>query len=333
MGPKKLKERLVQYAKKGYPVLIKGAPGVGKSDIVEQAAKEIDYDMIITHPVVSDPTDFKGQPCVVEGKDGKKRAEFLPFGDLRKMMYAKHPTIVFIDDLGQAPAAVQAACMQLLLARQINGKKISDNITFLAATNRRQDRAGVTGILEPVKSRFYNIYELQPEKDDWIEWALAHDMPEEVIGFVNFRPDLLCTEEATSDIVNHPCPRTLAHAGDTIKMGLTSMEDLSGVVGEGCAVELTGFMKVFRELPSIDAIIMDPDSAPVPTDPSAQYAVVAALVGKVSKQNVKRIFQYGYRMPGPFSILLAKDSIRKDKEIQHTKTFIEWCQIHSDVLL
>jgi len=333
MGPKKLKERLVQYAKKGYPVLIKGAPGVGKSDIVEQAAKEIDYDMILTHPVVSDPTDFKGQPCVVEGKDGKKRAEFLPFGDLRKMMYAKHPTIVFIDDLGQAPAAVQAACMQLLLARQINGKKISDNITFLAATNRRQDRAGVTGILEPVKSRFYNIYELQPEKDDWIEWALAHDMPEEVIGFVNFRPDLLCTEEATSDIVNHPCPRTLAHAGDTIKMGLTSMEDLSGVVGEGCAVELTGFMKVFRELPSIDAIIMDPDSAPVPTDPSAQYAVVAALVGKVSKQNVKRIFQYGYRMPGPFSILLAKDSIRKDKEIQHTKTFIEWCQIHSDVLL
>ena len=333
MGPKKLKERLVQYAKKGYPVLIKGAPGVGKSDIVEQAAKEIDYDMILTHPVVSDPIDFKGQPCVVEGKDGKKRAEFLPFGDLRKMMYAKHPTIVFIDDLGQAPAAVQAACMQLLLARQINGKKISDNITFLAATNRRQDRAGVTGILEPVKSRFYNIYELQPEKDDWIEWALAHDMPEEVIGFVNFRPDLLCTEEATSDIVNHPCPRTLAHAGDTIKMGLTSMEDLSGVVGEGCAVELTGFMKVFRELPSIDAIIMDPDSAPVPTDPSAQYAVVAALVGKVSKQNVKRIFQYGYRMPGPFSILLAKDSIRKDKEIQHTKTFIEWCQIHSDVLL
>jgi len=333
MGPKKLKERLVQYAKKGYPVLIKGAPGVGKSDIVEQAAKEIDYDMILTHPVVSDPTDFKGQPCVVEGKDGKKRAEFLPFGDLRKMMYAKRPTIVFIDDLGQAPAAVQAACMQLLLARQINGKKISDNITFLAATNRRQDRAGVTGILEPVKSRFYNIYELQPEKDDWIEWALAHDMPEEVIGFVNFRPDLLCTEEATSDIVNHPCPRTLAHAGDTIKMGLTSMEDLSGVVGEGCAVELTGFMKVFRELPSIDAIIMDPDSAPVPTDPSAQYAVVAALVGKVSKQNVKRIFQYGYRMPGPFSILLAKDSIRKDKEIQHTKTFIEWCQIHSDVLL
>ena len=333
MGPKRLKERLVKYAQKGYPVLIKGAPGVGKSDIVNQVADEIEFDMIITHPVVSDPTDFKGQPCVVEGKDGRKRAEFLPFGDLRRMMHAKRPTIVFIDDLGQAPAAVQAACMQLLLARQINGKKISDKITFLAATNRRQDRAGVTGILEPVKSRFYNIYELQPDKDDWIEWALAHEMPDEVIGFVNFRPDLLATEEATSDIVNHPCPRTLAHAGETIKMGLTTMEDLSGVVGEGCAVELTGFIKVFEELPSIDAIIMDPDSAPVPTDPSAQYAVVAALVGKAAKGNVKRIFKYGNRMPGPFSTLLVRDSIRKDKEIQHTAAFVEWCSDHSDVLM
>jgi len=333
MGPKRLKERLVKYVQNGYPVLVKGAPGVGKSDIVNQVANEIDFDMIITHPVVSDPTDFKGQPCVVEGKDGRKRAEFLPFGDLRRMMHAKRPTIVFIDDLGQAPAAVQAACMQLLLARQINGKKISDKITFIAATNRRQDRAGVTGILEPVKSRFYNIYELQPNKDDWIEWAFNHDMPNEIIGFVNFRPDLLATEEATSDIVNHPCPRTLAHAGETINMGLTSMEDLSGVVGEGCAVELTGFIKIFEQLPNIDAIIMNPDAASVPTEPSALYAVVAALVGKITKENAKRIFKYGSRMSEAFGTLLVRDSIRKDKDIQHTESFIKWCHTHSDVLI
>lgn len=332
MGPKELKVRLEKYAKKGYPVLIKGAPGVGKSDIVSQVATDIKFELIITHPVVSDPTDFKGQPCVVD-INGKKRAEFLPFGDLRKMIHAKRPTYVFIDDLGQAPAAVQAACMQLLLARQINGKKISDHIVFVAATNRRQDRAGVTGILEPVKSRFYNIYELQPDKDDWIEWALEHDMPEELIGFVNFRPELLCTEEATSDIVNHPCPRTLAHAGETIMMGLTSIEDLTGVVGAGCAVELNGFIRVYEELPSIDALIMNPTDAPIPTDSSAKYAIVAALVGRVSKDNVNRIFKYGNRLPGAFSTLLVRDSVRKDKTLQKTRAFVEWCQKHADVLM
>ncbi len=124
------------------------------------------------HPVVSDPTDFKGLPGIIGDK-----AEFLPFGDLRQMIEADKPTIVFLDDLGQAPAVVQAACMQLLLARQINGKKISGHIVFIAATNRREDRAGVTGILEPVKSRFKTILDLEVSADEWTEWAFKNNMP------------------------------------------------------------------------------------------------------------------------------------------------------------
>lgn len=333
MTPKKLKERLVKYVQKGFPVLIKGAPGVGKSDIVMQVAEEIAYELILTHPVVSDPTDFKGQPCVVEGKNGEKKAEFLPFGDLREMLETKVPTLVFIDDLGQAPAAVQAACMQLLLARRINGHKISKHVVFVAATNRRQDRAGVTGILEPVKSRFYNIYEMTADKDDWIEWALAHEMPPEIIGFVNFRPNLLNTEEATADIINHPCPRTLAHAGEIIKMGLDSVEDLAGAVGSGCAAELAGFLRVCSQLPDIDTILKDPLHAMVPNDPAAQYAVVSALVGRITKDNANKVLQYANRLPADFSMLLVRDAIRKDKTVQNTKAFIQWCTDHQDFLM
>lgn len=42
------------------PVLIKGKPGIGKSDIVEQSCKTAGAKLIISHPVVSDPTDFIG---------------------------------------------------------------------------------------------------------------------------------------------------------------------------------------------------------------------------------------------------------------------------------
>jgi hypothetical protein len=328
MGPQKLTEKLVTCMKNRYPVLIKGAPGVGKSDIVEQVCERLKYNMLLTHPVVSDPTDYKGQPCIVDGK-----AEFLPFGDLRQMIQAKKWTIVFIDDLGQAPAVVQAACMQLILARRVNGHKISDKVIFVAATNRRQDRAAVTGILEPVKSRFHTIYELEADKDDWIVWAFEHNMPEEIIGFVNFRPELLCTQEATNDIVNHPCPRTIFHAGELINCGLTDLEDLSGAIGTGAGTELYGFLKIANQLPSIDGIILDPDKSEVPTDPSALYAVTAALATRATKDNVSRIFRYGDRMSGAFSALLVRDAIRKDKNIQSTKAFIEWCSKHGDALL
>jgi MoxR-like ATPase len=151
-----------------FPVLITGKPAIGKSDIIEQSCAEAKAELIISHPVVSDPTDFKGLPFASNGE-----AHFLPFGDLKKLIDAKKSTVFFLDDLGQAPAAVQASVMQLLLSRRINGFQVSEHVTFIAATNRREDKAGVTGMLEPVKSRFASIVELEVDTNDWCKWALG----------------------------------------------------------------------------------------------------------------------------------------------------------------
>ena len=113
-------------------MLITGAPGTGKSDIVDQATREAGAELIISHPVTSDPTDFKGLGALVDGE-----AKFLPFDQLKDLITATRPTVFFLDDLGQAPPAVQAAAMQLILARRVNGHKVSDAVTFIAATNRK----------------------------------------------------------------------------------------------------------------------------------------------------------------------------------------------------
>lgn len=328
MNAKQLKSTMKVAVKAGLPMLIKGAPGVGKSDIIAQVAKELKYDLLISHPVVSDPTDFKGLPGIVDGK-----AEFLPFGDLRKLINTKKPTIAFLDDLGQAPAVVQAAAMQLILARRVNDHKISDKVIFIAATNRRQDRAGVTGILEPVKSRFATIIQLDVDADIWIEWAFENDIPAELIGFIHFRPSLLHKDETTSDIVNHPCPRTIAYAGKLINVGIDDVETLSGAVGEACAIELVGFIEVYNSLPNISAILTDPENAIVPEEPAALYAVVSALADKITKDNANRVLKYGNRLPADFSVLLVRDAIRKEPKIQNTKGFIKWAMLHKDVLL
>lgn len=156
MYAKQLESLLTFMFEENLPVLIKGTPGIGKSDVVAQAAQKIGWPLIISHPVVADPTDYKGLPFAVDG-----HAKFLPFGDLEKLLETKTPLIYFLDDLGQATPAVQSAVMQLLLARQINGHKISKEVRFVAATNGRADRANVQGILEPVKSRFASIVELE----------------------------------------------------------------------------------------------------------------------------------------------------------------------------
>jgi len=242
MKARELKKFLKWSFKKNHNVLIKGAPGVGKTDIVTWAAKKLKYELLIMHPVVDSPIDYKGLGTVVDGK-----AVFLPYGDLERLINAGKPLVVFFDDLGQAPASVQSAVMQLLLARSLNGKHISKHVRFVSATNRREDKANVSGILEPVKSRFASIVELNVDVDDWILWAEKKEMPKALIHYIQWRPMMLLNFVATRDIENSPCPRTVANVGNMMNDKLPEAllyEAVKGAVRQAFAAEFTSFLRV-----------------------------------------------------------------------------------------
>lgn len=332
MRPSELSAYLSLAIKNNWPVLIKGKPGIGKSAIGEQAAKGTNARLLISHPVVSDPTDYKGLPYPT--KDGL--AEFLPFGDLHELITAKEKLVYFIDDLGQAPASVQAAIMQLLLARRINGHSISEHVTFIAATNRREDKAGVNGMLEPVKSRFKSIVELTVDADDWTKWALNNNMPVELIAFIQFRPELLDKFEPSRDIVNSPCPRTVTAVGEQQVAGLPEameFEVFKGAAGEAFATEYRTFLRIYRQLPSLDEIILNPDSAPVFQEPGVQYALSAALANKMNDQNMGAITIYIERMPAEIGVACMKTAVTRNRLLSKTKSFITWSKGKADLFL
>ncbi len=327
MKPSQLATFLARTIAAKLPVLITGAPGIGKSDIVAQATEAAGAHLLLSHPAVADPTDAKGLPWI--SKDGQS-ATFLPFGELAQALRATEPTVWFLDDLGQAQPAVQASFMQLLLARRVNGHKLPEHIVFIAATNRRTDRAGVTGILEPVKSRFAAIVELEADLDDWCQWAFTQPhMPPELVAFLRFRPELLCKFTPSADLTNSPLPRTWSHVGKILELGLPAAiesQALAGAVGEGPAVELQSFLRMFRELPSIDAILLDPDAQDIPDSPAVLYAVVTGLARKANEQNYGRVARYAERLAddahGEFAALLLRDVSRQFPELNNTPEFV-----------
>lgn len=338
MNPSKLQNFLVSAIKNNLPVLITGAPGVGKSAIVAQACALAGARMILSHPVVSDPTDFKGLPWA---KDGAESATFLPFGEMHEALNATEPTVWFLDDLGQASPSVQAAAMQLILARRVNGHKIPDCVTFIAATNRRGDKAGVQGILEPVKSRFASIIELGVSLDDWCNWAISEDLPIELISFIRFRggkgsgrdphdQGLLHNFVPSADMTNSPCPRTWANVARLMALDLPTelqFEAFKGAVGEGAATEFLAFLEIRKNMPSLDAILLDPQNAEMPKEIGVKWAVAVGLAARATSSNFDRIAIYCERMRasgmGEFAVLCIRDAMRRTPEVKQTASFIK----------
>ena len=311
-----------------WSVLIEGSPGIGKSDIVSQAVSALSADLMIAHPVTSDPTDYKGLPGIVDGE-----AEFLPYGELRRLMSATSPLVCFLDDLGQGSQATQAALMQLVLAREINGQKIPACVTFIGATNRRTDGAGVSGLLTPLRSRFRSTIELTPDAGEWCKWALANSMPIELIAYLNLKPNMLSTFDPKTAKDGKPfaCPRTIAFLGDWLNAGIDDAETVNGCVGEAFGTEFLGFRAIYKQVAGLpQQVIANPANAPVPTEVDRMFALSAALSYHASPKNIDAIGSYMDRVSSEFRTFFWKASTARKPELVTTNAHQNWAIKHSD---
>lgn len=88
--------------------LVKGSPGVGKSDIIHGIAKTFNLKVIDLRLAQCDPTDMLGFPQIKDGKaDYVPMATFPLEGDELPKGY--DGWLLFMDELTSAPKAIQAA--------------------------------------------------------------------------------------------------------------------------------------------------------------------------------------------------------------------------------
>jgi hypothetical protein len=323
-------------------LLLVGAPGVAKTAVLETAAKQEGQDLILFHPVISDPTDFKGMPAIMKvpdtdpetgeqiGDQMKFLAQFVPFDNLKRLLTADKPTTAFADDLGQAPPMVQAAWMQLVLARKLDDKTVSDEITFVSASNRKEDKAGVSGILEPLKSRFASIIELVVDHEIWLAWARQAKIHPYVRAFIQVRGrDLLWSFKASNDMTNTPSPRTVEHVSK-IMWGRPDPDLrpmlIAGAAGGAFSTEFEAFIKVVKNLPKISAIIKQPKKCPVPPDSEvgSQYAIVEAMLDNADKKVIKPFLQYISRFKPEFQQWFTAQLKEIKPECIKTEAYATW---------
>lgn len=316
-----------------FPLLITGAPGIGKSDLVDQSFASLSMPYDLRHPVIEDSTDVKGMP----GFDGSL-AKFFPFADFDRMLHATSPHGVFIDDLGQSSPSVQAAYMQLILARKLGDKTISPHVRFVAATNRRKDAAGVTNLITPLVSRF-TVIEMECDPLAWVKWGIVNKMPVELLAFARFRPDLLNTFDPAraKDITPYACPRSVATLGRWLNAGVTSLEVWKGAAGESFATEFAAFYSMYKSLAGLpDKVIANPQSADIPVKADVLYALTGALAHRANNVNFANICKYGERLgkagKPEFDVAMVQDCVTRHPELMENAGYIDFATRNSDII-
>lgn len=303
-------------------VLIEGSPGIGKTQIVEQLAKELELDFKVIHAPLLQPEDY-GFPVIHREKN---TVDFVVSKDKFPIEGSScgDTGIFLIDELSQCGQSEQKILANLVQAKEIHGHKIKKGWMIVATGNRVSDRSGAVRILGHLGNRVTRVT-LEPSLDDWCSWALDNNIAPEVIAFIRFRPDLLNNFDSKLDI--NPTPRAWAEGVNPVIGNIEKeleFECFKGDIGEGPAAEFSAFLKICRELPSIDVIMMDPKKAEIPKKQDVMYAVTAALANKVNKDNFARVMEYIMRLPKEFSVMFVKDAIKRHKEIQTTKEFTQW---------
>jgi hypothetical protein len=240
--------------------------------------------------------------------------------------------ILCFDDRNQAGADLQKVLANIVQARTLHGAELPDGWMVISTGNRQVDRAGANKVLSHLRNR-ETVLDYETHLDDWTGWAINAGLRPEVISFIRFRTNLLHDFDPARDI--NPTPRSWAEGVSPIIGHVPAeaeFECVRGAVGEGPAAEFMGYLKVFRKLPNVDTILLNPEKSEVPTDPATLYALSGSLASRATNANFDRVCKYSERMPPEFSVLTILYAARRDKTLADTQAFLNWSIKHQDIL-
>lgn len=310
------------------PMMIWGAPGVGKSETVAQVGAHRSMPIRDVRLSQMDPVDIRGVPSVADGRTNWNTPNFLPDPDVEP------EGIMFFDEINQAPHSVQAAAYQLILDRQVGDYKLPEGWRILCAGNRLSDRAMAGKMSSALNNRLIHI-DFEPNLQDWVNWANANNIRPEIISFIRFRPEMLHDHDPSKDARSFQTPRTWAYASSVLNNASPDLEYpmLIGTVGEAAAGEFMSYIRIYRDLPDIESIIKDPKTAPLAEEPASLYATAGMLSEHMDAKNITKVNTYLRRMPDEFQVPTVKMTIQRTPALLETKEMAEWIADNTDILL
>ena len=287
------------------PVLLWGAPGEGKTAVVESAR---DGGWHVETLIVShyEPSDFAGLPVI--GKDGS--VTLAPPGWATRLASMDGPAIAFFDEFSTASPALQAAALRPLTHFEVGALQLPDTVSFVAAANPADVAASGWELAAPTASRFVHLEWALPLEvyaeclvtGDWPALPV-YPMPADqeaararqrvlVAGFLRARESQISAipSDAAARGRAFPTPRTWDYAtrlaafavavgapAEVIRMLVT------GCIGDVTAHEFLAWSSA-QDLPDPEDLLADPHAFDFTgVRPDRVYVILQAVLGAVAR--------------------------------------------------
>ena len=298
------------------PLMVWGAPGLGKSSILRQVAESLGIGFIDVRLAQREPVDIRGLP--VPGEDGVKW--------LVASEWPRDPAsrgIILFDEITAADRSLQVAAYEFILDRRLGELyQVPPGWYICAAGNRAVDRAVATTMSSALANRFMHV-ELEEDVESWIKWARKNDIAPEVMGFIRFKPQLLFNQQNENLERGWPSPRSWERVSRMLD--LMSGEDeglvrkmVYGLVGNNAGVEFMEFRKMSLAVDDVLRMMTDPAAVvKIPKGADKLYSFCTALSyylwrGKDAGEEKRRLdgfFRICLKLPSDFASMTMMDAI------------------------
>ena len=196
------------------PVLLLGAPGIGKTQIMEQIAKECQVGLVsytITHHTRQSAI---GLPFISKKEFGGKEYAVTEYtmSEIVASIYEKMEKtglsegILFIDEINCVSETLAPAMLQFLQCKTFGSHEIPGGWIIVAAGNPPEYNKSVREFDVVTMDRVKKI-EVEPDFEVWKEYAYKQNIHPAVISYLNTRPRYFYRMETTVDGRKFATPR------------------------------------------------------------------------------------------------------------------------------
>ena len=344
---KELAEVFPRLLDTGTSIELISPPGRGKSDFVKDQIK-INSDRTgqpwgfsTLFLATMTPSDLLGYMVPGIDSKGRKVSEFtmppwmvtVDGGNVND--YPRG--ILFLDEFGQGEADVKRASAELLLNGQLGPWKLPPGWSVVAASNRANDRSGVTKSFDFVINRRLEIH-IKDDFEAWENWALAHGVDPLILAFAHNNIAIVFADGVPEKQGPWCTPRSLVMAADLLNAFREKNEDgtlgpfptsdiakkiCAGMIGDGATAQMFATIMLAANMPKFEDILSNPETVFIPDAPDARMLVTYQLAERAKDAAVGPITKYIRRFPPEFIALWARAAVKRNPSITSTKDMLD----------